>query len=342
MAMLDHWHPVLPARDLGRKPVGVRLAGRQIALFRDGNGRVGAIDDVCPHRRMRLSCGDVLGGKLRCSYHGWTFDADGQGESPGTPKLHACAAAFEAREAHGYVWLKSRGQRADFPEFDVRDYIHMCTLRHVAPAPLETTLDNFCEIEHTPTTHAIFGYELARMPEVACRCEPTDTSVRVVNSGPPKDIGPFLSFILGVRKGDHFIDDWTTYFSPVYSVYEHYWQDPKTGRESLVRWRLYMFFVPLAESETAVVTFAYAKSRWGIGPGGGVRAFRWLMRRQLSHEIDLDVAILSKLADTSPQLEGMKLSRFDRTLGLNRERIRRVYRGEGGPRLAATSAVEVG
>jgi hypothetical protein len=39
------------------------------------------------------------------------------------------------------------------------------------------------------------------------------------------------------------------------------------------------------------------------------------------------VRILEGLADKNPNIEGMKLSRFDRVLGLNRERIERIYRG---------------
>jgi len=39
------------------------------------------------------------------------------------------------------------------------------------------------------------------------------------------------------------------------------------------------------------------------------------------------VRILEGLADQRANLEGMKLSRFDKALGLNRERIERVYRG---------------
>jgi hypothetical protein len=47
----------------------------------------------------------------------------------------------------------------------------------------------------------------------------------------------------------------------------------------------------------------------------------------ISHEVDLDVRILAGLANKDPNIAGMKLSRFDRVLGLNRERIDRVYRG---------------
>jgi hypothetical protein len=211
----------------------------------------------------------------------------------------------------------------------VDGYYHLCTLFHQAPAPLEVTVDNFCEIEHTPTTHSLFGYALERMHEVQVLFKTTDTSVRVSNHGPPRRINALLRLLLGITPDYHFHDDWTTYFSPVYSVYDHWWADPKTGRESRVRWRLYMFFVPSDEAATSVVTFAFTKSRYP-GPAGCVRLAKWWLVRALRHEIDLDVGILEKLADVNPSLEGMKLGRFDRALGLNRERIQRVYRGQPG------------
>ena len=100
MAMLQFWHPVLKSRDLPRdRPVGVRLAGRDLALFRNGSGGIGALEDVCPHRRMRLSLGKVQGGLLTCAYHGWTFDCEGRGESPGTPKLRAAPPASTAERS---------------------------------------------------------------------------------------------------------------------------------------------------------------------------------------------------------------------------------------------------
>jgi hypothetical protein len=54
-----------------------------------------------------------------------------------------------------------------------------------------------------------------------------------------------------------------------------------------------------------------------------------LLRRKIDHEIRLDVRVLEGLADQSADIEGMKLSRFDKVLALNRERINRIYRGLG-------------
>jgi hypothetical protein len=78
------------------------------------------------------------------------------------------------------------------------------------------------------------------------------------------------------------------------------------------------------------MTFAFAKSRWP-GPAGGLRLFRWLMRKHLDRETRLDMEILKGLATHETGVEGMKLSRFDRVLGLNRDRIQRVYRGISQP-----------
>ena len=150
MAEIDHWHPVLTSRQLKKQPVGIKLAGRELVVFRAGAGQIGVLNDCCVHRRMRLSNGSVDAGRLRCKYHGWTYNCDGEGESPATPKMYARTEAFDAREAFGLIWVKPRGVEPEFPRIDVDGYYHVCTLAHRAQAPLETALDNFCEIEHTP------------------------------------------------------------------------------------------------------------------------------------------------------------------------------------------------
>jgi nitrite reductase/ring-hydroxylating ferredoxin subunit len=328
MASLDHWHPVLLGRELRNKPVGVHLAGKDMVLFRGGEGCIGALEDECPHRRMRLSLGKVVDHRLQCMYHGWSFTCQGAGESPATPKLYASAVKFDAIEKHRAIWVKSADSRPVFPQLDVDGYYNVCNLHHQVRAPLELVLDNFTEIEHTPTTHAFFGYPLERMHEVEVDFHTSDTSVRVRNRGPQKRIHFLLRLLLGIRRRYQFRDDWTTFFSPVYSVYDHWFADPVTGREGMVRWRLYIFFVPMNDMETSLITLAYTKSRYP-GPAGCMRAFKWLMRKKLDQEIRLDVRILENLVNYNTSIEGMKLSRFDKVLGLNRERIARVYRGAG-------------
>lgn len=326
MPALDHWHPVLFSREVRRKPAGVTLDGHPIAVFRTTSGGLGAVADACPHRRLRLSVGAVVGDRVRCQYHGWTFDAGGNGESPGSPKLHACTTSYDVREEHGLIWVRNRGSRAAFPDLAAPGYLPVCTLRHDIPAPLELAVDNFNEIEHSGTVHQTFGYDLDRMHEVKVRFEPTPTTVRVVNSGPTRRLNPVFRRLLGVRPGDTFHDDWTTHFSPVYSVFDHWWTSPDGTREGRVRWRLYIFFVPVDGRTTRAVSVTFARSRYP-GPAGGLRLVRWLLRRQIDREVRSDVEMLHHLADYDSGIDGLRLSRFDKVLGLTRERIRSVYRG---------------
>jgi phenylpropionate dioxygenase-like ring-hydroxylating dioxygenase large terminal subunit len=87
MSAMDHWQAVLLDRDLHDKPVSVQLCDRPLVIFRSSSGQTGVLDDICPHRRMKLSLGAICGERLQCSYHGWTFDCQGNGQSPGTPKM---------------------------------------------------------------------------------------------------------------------------------------------------------------------------------------------------------------------------------------------------------------
>ena len=337
MRMLDHWHPVLKSGELRKAPAEVKLAGESIAVFRTASGQLGAVANACPHRRLKLSVGTVVGERVQCRYHGWQFDACGNGESPGTPKLTTCTTAYDVREEHGLIWLKSRGSVATFPDITVPGWFHISTLRHVVPAPLELTVDNFNEIEHSATVHDTFGYDLERLHEVNVRFEATDDSVRVVNVGPTKRIHPFFALLINIRRNDLFHDDWTTRFSPVYSVFDHWWTSPDLKRESMVRWRLHVFFVPMDDRTTQVVSVTYANSRYP-GPNGALRLMKWKMREQIDREIQADIDMLHHMADYDRSLEGLKLSRFDKVMGLTRERIARIYRGEVDPVAQATGS----
>lgn len=328
MAVLDHWHPVLASRKLRSRPIAIELDGRPIVLFRDGLGAVGALDRACVHRRADLARGTVIGGRLQCGYHAWTYDARGNAESPSTPKMRACARHYEAAEKYDYIWIKSPESNASIPTFDTNGYEFVCARAYDIRAPLEVVLDNFTEVEHTPTTHANFGYDLEKMSEVATSVESTPDTVRVVNSGPQKKTPWVIQQLAGLNTGDIFTDDWTTYFSPVYTCYEQFWNDPNTGAERRDRYRIWVFFNPLDNDRTQLVVFAYLRAR-SAARAAFIRLTRPLLSYIVHVEVVCDVTMLESLADKRPELAGMKLSRFDRVLGLNRERIERIYRGTG-------------
>jgi 5,5'-dehydrodivanillate O-demethylase len=105
-----YWWPVWFTEQLTNKPLPVRLLGEEFILFRDGSGRAGMIDIVCRHRCASLALGRVESKGIRCCYHGWLFDRDGQclempAEPPGSKlprEVKTRAAAVE--EAGGLIF----------------------------------------------------------------------------------------------------------------------------------------------------------------------------------------------------------------------------------------------
>ncbi len=59
-------------------PVRVRLLGESLVAFRDTEGRIGLLDELCPHRLASLYFGRNEACGLRCVYHGWKFDVEGR------------------------------------------------------------------------------------------------------------------------------------------------------------------------------------------------------------------------------------------------------------------------
>jgi len=79
--MRRYWIPALLARELPEPdcpPVRVKLLGEELVAFRDTEGRVGLLDEYCPHRRASLFFGRNEECGLRCVYHGWKFDVSGR------------------------------------------------------------------------------------------------------------------------------------------------------------------------------------------------------------------------------------------------------------------------
>lgn len=111
LGLPDFWYPILSSPELGDRPVCVRRFGRDLALWRDANGRPRVLDNHCPHRGAPLSEGVVHGEELACSYHGWRFDGLGQcTRMPLEPEDSRRAeririASYPAEDRGGYVWM---------------------------------------------------------------------------------------------------------------------------------------------------------------------------------------------------------------------------------------------
>jgi 5,5'-dehydrodivanillate O-demethylase len=75
-----YWHPIAPASTLtAHNPKKrIRILGEDLVLFRDRSGRLGLVQEHCPHRGVSFYYGFVEDDGIRCAYHGWKFDCGGQ------------------------------------------------------------------------------------------------------------------------------------------------------------------------------------------------------------------------------------------------------------------------
>ena len=85
------------------KPFATRLWGEPLVIYRDNEGELVSLLDVCPHRSAPLSMGKVEGGELTCIYHGWTFGAGGA--CTDVPTLHTVDANGDEIEQNNGKFL---------------------------------------------------------------------------------------------------------------------------------------------------------------------------------------------------------------------------------------------
>ena len=132
----NYWYPVAWANQL--KPgdiMPVVIWQQAIALYRDANDQIHALEDACPHKGVALHKGKVQGCNLACAYHGWEFDGSGQCVSipylPQGQKLpRAQARSYPVQEKYNMIWvfpgdpaLATTRQPPDMPEFQHPDWL---------------------------------------------------------------------------------------------------------------------------------------------------------------------------------------------------------------------------
>ena len=162
--LLDRWYPILEARRLGKKPVGVKRLGEPLTLWRDAAGTPVAFPSYCPHRGAAFAQGRVRDGEIACPWHGFRFAADGrctlmpsEGAEARIPDAMRVTPR-PVREAHGLIWLWYGEAREHYPEIpffpeahpDLRSsYESSYELPYHYSRMIETNLD----VAHTPFVH---------------------------------------------------------------------------------------------------------------------------------------------------------------------------------------------
>jgi len=165
--MRRHWIPALLAEEVPEPdgdPVPLRLLGEDLVAFRDSDGRVGIMDRYCPHRRASLVFGRNEDCGLRCLYHGWKMDVDGNVvEMPSEPQGSALAQkvkhkAYPTHEHAGFVFVYM-GPRESMPAFAPPPYAptgdaRCAVVKIIVDANWAQILEGAIDSAHSSTLHS--------------------------------------------------------------------------------------------------------------------------------------------------------------------------------------------
>ncbi|MDP5338239.1 MAG: Rieske 2Fe-2S domain-containing protein, partial [Nodularia sp. (in: cyanobacteria)] len=172
-----------------------------------------ALNDQCPHRGAALSLGWIEKDCLRCPYHGWKFQTDGQcveipsnGTEVAIPKK-ARVDNYPVQEKYGFVWLfygdLPEGERPSLPTFP--EYM-VSTMRPVYDDSIDNA--NYARLmeANLDFTHVIavhkksFGQRIPIDTTIKYQVDKYDWgAVAKVNYESLGNSKSFLNFLLGGR-----------------------------------------------------------------------------------------------------------------------------------------------
>lgn len=167
------WQPALlseevPAPD--SPPVRVTLLGERLIAFRDSSGRVGLVARYCRHRQADLFFGRNEEGGLRCAYHGWKFDVDGNcmdiPTEPAESRLRqqVTAVTYPCEEHAGIVWayMGPRNLPVEFPwlEFNHLPAEHIFLRKSLLECNFMQALEGQFDSSHLGFLHSFINAEI--------------------------------------------------------------------------------------------------------------------------------------------------------------------------------------
>jgi len=163
--MRRYWLPACLSSDHATRdsdPKRVTMLGKDYVCFRDSQGKIGLLDEHCPHRGASLCLGKAGNSGLQCIYHGWRFAVDGEIlEMPNVAddrlKSRIRQPAYPTQEAGGIVWAYVGPDKTPplphLPFFDVPDNQRYVTIT-VSSTNYTQVIEGVLDSSHVGVLHA--------------------------------------------------------------------------------------------------------------------------------------------------------------------------------------------
>ena len=167
------WLALCRLDEVGPRPQTHKLLSEHWVTWTDTAGTIRVFKDRCPHRLAPLSLGTCEGDGVRCAYHGWRFDAEGNcveipalGVGASLPPRAQLEGPSEVVVDHGMVFIAIDDPLGDPPSIDAaKDASFQVGDLPVIRARANAGLlaDNFLDVAHFPFVHAnTFGADEVR------------------------------------------------------------------------------------------------------------------------------------------------------------------------------------
>lgn len=122
-----YWQPVALSEEATDLPRALRILGEDLVLFRDRTGNPGLVYPRCVHRGTTLLYGKVEDVGIRCCYHGWLFDSEGNClDQPCEPERGQHRDRYRqpwypVQERYGliFAYLGPAAQQPELPRYDI-------------------------------------------------------------------------------------------------------------------------------------------------------------------------------------------------------------------------------
>jgi phenylpropionate dioxygenase-like ring-hydroxylating dioxygenase large terminal subunit len=212
--LINLWYVAEWSDTVKDKPVKVKMLGQNFVLFRDQQGKVSCLSDVCLHRGGSLSGGRTIRDCVACPYHGWQFNGDGKVEfipsEGGEFKIpdRARVDAYPTEERYGMIWVFlgdiPESERIPIPEFPEYSDTKKWRAMHDNwdwKAEAARVVENGIDIAHASFVHPMFGYEETAQENHIKKVEFHDYWARSWNEQyPPELTGGFLNWRKLIRS----------------------------------------------------------------------------------------------------------------------------------------------
>ena len=163
------WYVAGFSKDLTNEPRKVRMLGADLVLFREMDGTVRCISNVCPHRGSSLAEGCLYkDGTLACPFHGYRFNGHGECTIVPSRRDHEVDVvaprmrtdAYATVEKYGAIWVcLGDDPDAASPIFDMPEWgddsFRFTTNEEIWEADYHTAKFTNLDYVHLPVVHGI-------------------------------------------------------------------------------------------------------------------------------------------------------------------------------------------